>query len=227
MSTDLLDRLQNHLGYTFQDKALLNQAFRHSSATKQNQQSYERLEFLGDRILGLCVAELLYQTYPFDKEGDLARRHSALVCEDTLAQIAQDLSLDLFIQGETKNFSKNRPSVLADAVEALIAVVYLEKGLAEAQKVITRFWSPLITAMTTAPKDPKSTLQEWAHKNNKKPPLYGLVKRLGPDHDPVFTVQVSLDKTRQATAQGSSLKQAEKNAAIALLEGLNKQSSVE
>ncbi|HBN23019.1 MAG TPA: ribonuclease III [Holosporales bacterium] len=224
MSTDSLVRLQDNLGYTFQDKALLDQALRHSSATKQNQQSYERLEFLGDRILGLCVAELLYQIYPFDKEGALAQRHSALVCEDVLAQIAQDLSLGVLIQGETKNFSKNRPSVLADAVEALIAVVYLEKGLSEVQKVIKKFWRPLIAEMTTAPKDPKSALQEWAHKHNKNAPLYSLIKRSGPDHDPLFTVQVSLDKTRQETAQGSSLKQAEKNAAIALLKGLNKQS---
>lgn len=224
MSTDSLARLENHLGYIFQDKALLDQAFRHSSATKQNQQSYERLEFLGDRILGLCVAELLYQTYPFDKEGALARRHSALVCEETLAKLAQDLSLERFIQGETKNFSKNRPSVLADAMEALIAVIYLEKGLKGAQKVISKLWKPLISNMTTAPKDPKSALQEWAHKYNKNPPLYSLIERSGPDHDPLFTVQVSLDRTRHATAQGSSLKQAEKNAAIALLEGLNKKS---
>ncbi len=225
MSKVSLANLQDHLGYTFQDKALLDQAFRHSSATKQNQQSYERLEFLGDRILGLCVAELLYQTYPFDKEGELARRHSALVCEEALAQIAGDLSLEHFIQGETKNFSQNRPSVLADAAEALIAVIYLEKGLNAVQKVITKLWKPLISKMTTAPKDPKSALQEWAHKHNKSTPVYGLLKRSGPDHDPLFTVQVFLEKTLQATAQGTSLKQAEKNAALALLRDFNKQSA--
>jgi len=224
MSTDSLARLQDHLGYIFQDKALLDQAFRHSSTLKHNQQSYERLEFLGDRVLGLCVAELLYKTYPLDKEGALAQRHSALVCEEVLAQIARDLSLETFVKGETKDFSKDRPSVLADVIEALIAVVYLESGLDKAQKIITKFWKPLISEMTTAPKDPKSALQEWAHKNNKNAPVYALVKRSGPDHEPLFTVHVSLDKTLQVTAQGPSLKQAEKNAAIALLEGLNKQS---
>ena len=129
MTKEPLNRLQEQLGYVFQDKCLLDQAFRHSSITKQNQQSYERLEFLGDRILGLCVAELLYKAYPSDKEGALARRHSSLVCEEVLAKIARDLSLETFIQGETKGFSKDRPSVLADAMEALLAVVYLEKGL--------------------------------------------------------------------------------------------------
>ena len=171
------------------------------------------------------MAELLYQAYPFDKEGELARRHSALVCEEALAQIAHDLSLEHFIQGETKNFSQNRPSVLADATEALIAVIYLEKGLNAVQKVITKLWKPLISKMTTAPKDPKSALQEWAHKHNKNAPVYGLLKRSGPDHDPLFTVQVSLDKTLQATARGTSLKQAEKNAALALLKDFNKQSA--
>ncbi len=214
--------MQGQLGYIFQDQTLLAQAFRHSSVTKSPQKSYERLEFLGDRILGLCVADLLYTAYPTDKEGELARRHSALVCEEVLATIARDLSLEKLIQGETKDFSEKRPSVLADVIEALLAVVYLENGLKAAQEIITKFWTPLISQMTEAPKDPKSALQEWAHRHNKKTPLYDLKKRSGPDHDPLFTVQVSLGQSLQATAQGASLKQAEKKAAVALLKDLQK-----
>lgn len=224
MSKKYLQHLQGQLSYVFQDTPLLEQAFRHSSTTAHTQQSYERLEFLGDRILGLCVAELLYAVYPLDTEGELARRHSALVCEEVLAQIARDLSLENLIQGETKDFSKSRPSILADVIEALLAVVYLESGLGSVQKIISKFWKPLIDEMIEAPKDPKSALQEWAHQHKKNAPSYVLEKRSGPDHNPLFTVQVSLqaspEKTLSATAQGSSLKQAEKKAAIALLTNL-------
>lgn len=221
MTDNALSLLQEKLEYTFQDKELLAQALRHASATSQSQQSYERLEFLGDRILGLCVAELLYKTYPQDKEGDLAQRQSALVSSEQLVPLAKDLGLENLIQGETKDFSKKRPSVLADVVEALIAVIYLESGLEVVQNIIVQLWKPFVDQMIVAPKDPKSTLQEWAHKHKKPSPIYGLNQRSGPDHNPVFTVQVSIDKSLKATAQGPSLKQAEKQAALALLQDIN------
>ena len=220
MSQKNLDILQEKLGYVFQDSERLSQAFRHASVTSKKQQSYERLEFLGDRILGLGVAELLYKAYPEDTEGELARRHSPLVSAETLCAVARHLDLQDFIQAETKDFSKNRPSVMADGVESLLAVVYLESGLGPAQKIIERFWSPLIKEMVEAPKDPKSAVQEWAHRHKKTAPLYELLNRSGPDHNPVFSVRVSLDRTLHETAEGSSLKQAEKTAAQNLLKKL-------
>lgn len=220
MSQKNLDILQEKLGYQFQDSDCLAQAFRHASVTSKNQQSYERLEFLGDRILGLGVAELLYKAYPHDTEGELARRHSPLVSAETLCDIARQLDLQDFIQAETKDFSKNRPSVMADGVESLLAVVYLESGLGAAQKIIARFWSPLVKAMVDAPKDPKSAVQEWAHRHKKTAPLYELLKRAGPDHNPVFFVRVSIERNLHATAEGPSLKQAEKSAAQNLLKKL-------
>ena len=220
MSQAALDLLQEKLGYVFQDSELVAQAFRHASITSKKQKSYERLEFLGDRILGLGVAELLYQAYPQDSEGELARRHSPLVSSETLVKVALDLGLQNLIQAEFNDFSKNRPSVLADAMDAILAVVYLESGLQKAQKIITRFWMPLVKEMVEAPKDAKSAIQEWAHRHKKKTPLYEMLKRSGPDHNPMFLVRVSIDKKWQATAEGSSLKQAEKQAAKNLLKEL-------
>lgn len=216
-----LSILQKKLGYVFQDSQLLAQAFRHASVASKTKQSYERLEFLGDRVLGLGVAELLYKAYPKDSEGELARRHSPLVSSETLVKIALELDLQNFLQAETKDFSKNRPSVLADGVEALLAVLYLENGLGAAQKMIQRFWEPLVQEMVEAPKDPKSAVQEWAHFHKKPSPTYTLVKRSGPDHNPLFLVNVSIDKNLQATAEGPSLKQAEKKAAQILLKKLS------
>ena len=220
MSEKNLNTLQEKLGYVFQNAERLAQAFRHASVLSKDQQSYERLEFLGDRILGLGVAELLYKTYPKDTEGELARRHSPLVSAETLCDIARHLDLQDFIQAETKDFSKNRPSVMADGVESLLAVVYLESGLGPAQEIIKRFWGPLIKEMVTAPKDPKSAVQEWAHRHKKTAPLYELVKRSGPDHNPVFFVRISIDRDLYTTAEGPSLKQAEKQAAQNLLKKL-------
>ncbi len=221
MPRESLTILQDKLDYVFQNSDLLAQAFRHASITSPTQQSYERLEFLGDRLLGLGVAELLYKAYPKDSEGELAQRHSPLVSSETLVKIALEWELQNFIQAETENFSRNRPSVLADGVEALLAVVYLESGLQDVQKIIARFWDPLVQEMVNAPKDPKSAVQEWAHLHKKPAPFYELVKRSGPDHNPLFFVKISIDKNLQATAEGPSLKQAEKRAAQTLLKELS------
>jgi len=121
--------------------------------------------------------------------------------------------------------SKKPPSVLADVVESLLAVVYLESGFKKAYQIIERFWTPLMDQMVEVPKDAKSALQEWAHRHHKSSPVYELIQRSGPDHKPIFTVQVSLSQSLRATAQGISLKQAEKKAAKALIDDLNKSST--
>jgi ribonuclease-3 len=214
-------KLETHLGYVFKNNTLLEQALRHASVTSKNQQNYERLEFLGDRILGLAVADILYQAYPKDAEGLLAKRQSYLVSAETLASLGLSWGLQDFIQAENKDLAHNRPSILADAVEAILAVVYLESGFKAAHQIVHRFWEPLVQDMVTAPQDPKSALQEWAHRLKTNPPTYDLLSKTGPDHALEFTVRASLTVPQHESittdGKGPSLRQAEKQAATALL----------
>lgn len=228
LSSEKRQSFEAILGYKFKDPALLGQALTHSSSLKHDRynnpigQSYERLEFLGDRVLGLAMAEMLFQTYKTDKEGQLARRQSSLVSEETLCKIAKIWHLDQLIQGEHATFAKERPSVMADAVESVLAVVYLESGLETAKDIIGTFWQDLVETMSLAPKDPKSSLQEWAHAKGLSLPHYKTIKESGPSHDPCFEIQVSLDEFQgqilSAKAEDSSRKKAEKKAALLLLE---------
>lgn len=203
-----LQHLQKTLGYTFQDEHLLHQALCHSSFPhlKTINDHYERLEFLGDRVLGICVAEMLFDAYPEDSEGDLARRHSQLVSAKVLVDVARSLQLHHLIQAETDKFAQQRPSVMADVVEALLAVIYRESGLLAAKAVVQKFWQHRVNDMVQAPRDPKSALQEWSHKNGLDLPIYELVERKGPDHKPVFYVEVQLTQKSRVKASKKSQK---------------------
>ncbi len=217
-------KLEAILDYKFKDLPSLRQALLHASASQAKSaahNSYERLEFLGDRVLGLCVADMLYKAYPHDKEGHLARRHGLLVSMETLVKVAESWSLGDYILAESKNFAHKRPSILADGVESILGAIYLESGLAPAKEIIQKYWKDLVLDLAVAPKDPKSALQEWGHSKALEIPNYTVLEQKGPDHDPIFHMKVSLGyykgKELTATASGSSRKKAEKEAAIVLL----------
>lgn len=214
----LMKKLEDVLDYKFQDQTLLQRALTHASASKK-QQSYERLEFLGDRVLGFVVAEMLFVSFPNDKEGSLAKRHSILVKQGTLEKIAAEMNLEHYIRyGKNETTQSPSPSVKADVVEALIAALYLDGGFAVADRFIRTYWEKLITASDKPPEDPKSALQEWAQGKGLELPKYEVVGQTGPDHSPVFVVQVSLPGYPAQQGESTSKQSAQKIAARSLLD---------
>lgn len=201
----------------FHDKSLFKQALRLSHNGRPA--GYERLEFLGDRVLGLVVAEMLYRRFPNEREGAMAKRFVALVREETLARVAQDLGLPALLS-TNETALRHNASVLSDVCEAIIAALYLDQGLTAVQAFMEPIWSRLIEAEVQIPQDAKSALQEWAQKKFKVLPTYTLLSRTGPDHSPVFTVQVQIGD-RTITGTGSNKKLAEQSAATNFLEDIN------
>jgi len=229
VSTSRLERgkkrfgnLQKRLGYTFSDYYNLERALTHSSVRKKSDDNfhYERLEFLGDRVLGLCIAQMLHVAFPDANEGELSLRLNALVRGKTLAEIADELQLYEFIRtgGDLKEItSKRMQSVRADVLEAIIASIYLDGGVESAQKFIERFWHDRVFDTQGARRDSKTALQEWAHTRQLGTPRYREKLRTGPDHDPEFTVSVKLPGREAATGVGASKRIAEQAAARELL----------
>lgn len=213
---------QTQLGYRFADQALLERALRHASLDIE--QDNEQLEFLGDRVLGLVVADYLVKTHADEHEGDLARRHAQLVSRKTCASIAADLGLAAVLKTDEGIRQKGDVprNVLADGCEAVLGAVYLDGGLEAAQQIIMTLWQDVFAAQTEAPIDNKSALQEWLMQRGKPLPEYEIVDRSGPDHAPEFTVAVSSD-IGAAQGIGASRKLAEQRAAAALLQLLEKE----
>ncbi|MEZ5790406.1 MAG: ribonuclease III [Nitratireductor sp.] len=214
--------LEKRLGYGFTDYANLERALTHASVRKKSDDKfhYERLEFLGDRVLGLTIADLLHRSFPSADEGELSLRLNALVKGNTLAEIADELRLHEFIRtgGDLKELTGTRmQSVRADVLEALIASIYLDGGLEAASAFIHRFWSDRLHIEHAARRDSKTELQEWAHANRLGTPKYKEKERSGPDHDPVFTVSVSVQGKQAATGNGRSKRAAEQDAARVML----------
>ena len=198
------------------DKKLLSEALQLSSGGKRP--TYERLEFLGDRVIGLVVAEMLYQKFPKEDEGAMAKRFVALTREETLADIARNIGLPDLIKTSQDTLRQN-DSVLSDVCEAVMAAIYLDKGLPAVREFMDPLWGPILDAEIQVPQDAKSALQEWCQKKYKEIPTYELMERTGPDHQPVFQVQVQIRK-RKALGSGPSKKVAEQNAAETLLKSL-------
>jgi ribonuclease-3 len=214
--------LEKRLGYVFKDYANLERALTHASVRKKADDSfhYERLEFLGDRVLGLTVAEMLYRAFPGANEGELSLRLNAMVKGNTLADISDQLNLHEFIRtgADLKEITgKRMRSVRADVLEALIASVYLDGGVEAAAAFIERFWGERLNTADAARRDSKTELQEWAHANRLGTPKYRERERSGPDHDPLFTVTVEVPGKGEATGSGRSKRVAEQAAARALL----------
>jgi len=209
------------IGYAFTDKERLDRALTHSSATLARGGDYERLEFLGDRVLGLCVAELLFTSFRKASEGELSVRFNQLVSAEACAAIADELELHRFIRtgADVKKLTgKNMLNVRADVVESLIAAIYLDAGLEAARAFVLRFWSERAARADGARRDAKTELQEWAHAKYAATPAYRIADRSGPDHDPRFTVTVEIPGIAPETGMERSKRAAEQAAATRLLE---------
>jgi len=202
------------LGYTFKDEKLLELALTQSGADSAH--NNERLEFIGDRVLGLSVAGLLYEMFPTEAEGELARRHATLVSTQTLADVATEIGLGAHIRHGHMTAGRIQ-HVLADAMEAVFGAIYLESGFNVARDVIVARWRDLAAAEIVAPKDAKTALQEFVQSNHTgELPVYEYLPQTGPSHNPIFNVSVTaLGKT--ATGSGSSKKEASTAAAAELL----------
>jgi ribonuclease-3 len=231
------------LGHDFATPALLAEALTHPSALPAAQRGpgqkgpgqkgrrrvarprdYERLEFLGDRVLGLIVADLLWRRFDAEAEGPLTRRHAQLVRRETLAAVATEIGLDRVIQlspGEAASGAARNPAILADVLEAVIAAIYLDAGFAAASAFVERWWVPRLAEMERPPRDPKTLLQEWAQGRGLPLPEYRLLGTSGPDHALQFTIAVRVTGQDQASAIGASKRAAETAAAAIMLERLS------
>lgn len=227
------EELPHIIGYEFANRELLEEALTHPSALASEprrgrrrapaKRGYERLEFLGDRVLGLVVADCLWRRFEGEPEGDLARRHTHLVRREALVRVAERIGLGRYLflsRSEAAAGGAGNPGTLADACEALIAAIYLDGGFDAASAFVRRFWDPLIEEMDEPPRDPKTALQEWAQARGLALPAYELVATNGPDHAPLFTVMASVAGGDPATATASSKRLAEVRAAAILLDRL-------
>ena len=212
--------LEATLGHKPVDKGLFERALTHASHGEGN---YERLEFLGDRVLGVVIADWLYSLFPDEPEGSLSRRLNVLVSRDTCADVARKLGLAPYLRLGKQALSDgafDSDNILGDAVESLIGALWLDGGLEAARHFIRTAWADRLDSHDKAPKHPKSALQEWAAANNRKAPAYELVGRSGPHHAPTFVVKVSIRGVGEAEAEGLNKQEAETAAAEALLEKL-------
>ncbi|MCP1471034.1 ribonuclease-3 [Sphingobium sp. OAS761] len=208
------------IGRAPRDRAAFVQALTHGSANAVN---YERIEFLGDRVLGLLIGEWVYERFANEPEGKLSRRFNALVSGETCAEVARraDVPKHVILGKQARDDgAADSDNVLGDVMEALIGALYLEGGLDEARILVRRLWGDRVDTQTSAPRHPKSALQEWAAANRRKPPEYSLTDRSGPHHALRFTVTVAIKGAGEATATGGSKQEAETAAAKALLEKL-------
>lgn len=218
---DNLSVLQDRLGYVFTDTKYVGRALTHSSAHAMSDGvDYERLEFMGDRVVNLVVADLLFHHFKGEKEGGLAKRHTALVRTETLAELARELKLGEFAilsDAERRAGGAENDNILADMMEAVTAAVYLDGGYDIAKDFVERQLGDRLFAMKAPPRDPKTALQEWSQSQNLGLPTYEVIGQSGPDHAPEFEVQVSVRGYEPASAKSTSKKRAEKDAAEAML----------
>ncbi len=218
--TTQLSNLQTALAYQFTDTELLERALTHTSVKNKSVGDYERLEFLGDRVLGLVVAEILWTRFPTESEGDLAKRHAHLVRGATVAEVATELKMGQVLalsKGERDSGGRKNPHLLADACEAVIAAIYLDGGFEEAKRVVSALWEEHVTSHKQPPRDAKTLLQEWVQAKGWSLPQYKQVSRDGPPHDPVFTIEVSIHDQEPSMGKGKSKRTAEQEAAKLML----------
>jgi ribonuclease III len=221
--------LEERIGYRFTDPALLDSALSHISALKGARNrvgSYQRLEFLGDHVLGLVISDMLFRAFPRADEGELSRRLADLVRKETCAEIARGIDLGAAIRlgaSEANAGARTRPAILADVCEALIGAVYLDGGFVAAEALIGRLWQARMKTKAEPLRDPKTVLQEWAQGRGLPTPAYREIARSGPDHDPQFRVAVQLPDFAPAEGSGRSKRAAEQAAAAAMMkrEGVN------
>jgi ribonuclease-3 len=222
-----LRALARRLGCRFKDLRILDRALRHSSYTYEHQEagpSNEQLEFLGDAVLALTISHLLIEVFPQATEGELSRRRAALVNARQLAEVARGLNLGDYLlvgRGEARQAGQQKPSLLADALEAVLAAAYLDGGFGRAQRLVSRWFAPLLARQGPLTwQDPKTALQELTQDRHKLSPTYHLLEETGPSHARRFRVELRLGNKTLALGEGTSKKQAEQQAASAALEKL-------
>lgn len=218
-----LAELERALGYCFGGATIFAESLTHPSAGQGRSRSptpYERLEFLGDRVLGLVVAEMLLARFPAEKEGALAQRHAGLVRRESLARVARSIGLGRYLRlsrGEEDAGGRANPAILADACEAVIGALFAHGGFEVARRFVRRLWEPLMDEAAIPPKDAKTALQEWAQGQGRPLPVYEILAAEGPAHELVFSVQVSVEGEEPVTGSGPSKRLAEQAAAERLL----------
>ncbi len=219
-----LENFLININYNFKNKDLLNEALTHPSFSKyqKNILNYQRLEFLGDKVLSLIISEYLMEKYPLENEGDLSKRHAALVSGDTLSQIALEVGIDKVLKvsaGEESLGGKTNKRNLENALEALIGAIYLDSNYQNAQEFVLKFWHEFLDKNLTPPKDPVSELQEFVQTRSKKLPHYEITKTSGFEHAPIFTAILTIEHLNLTVqASGKSKKEAQKEAAIIALD---------
>jgi ribonuclease-3 len=220
------DSLAQKLDHDFARPELLERALTHPSAAppgrgrRAAELSYERMEFLGDRVLGLALADILFHRFPSESEGEIARRLAKLANRDSLAAVARAIDLGSFVrmaEGEAQAGARANPAILADCCEAVLGAIYLDDGMAAAHRFIARAWETLIASDVAPPRDAKTALQEWAQARGLDLPDYRIVEQSGPAHAPEFTVEVALAQQPSTRGTGRSKREAEQAAADAML----------
>ena len=223
MTDDVAGFVRAKLGHEPKDLSLFELALTHSSAARAPRDHYERLEFLGDRVLGMVIAKALYDRYPNEPEGFLSRRYNVLVARETCAENAREIGIPekvrLGKQARSDGASQS-DNVVGDVMEALIGALLIDGGMEAAQRFILTLWEPDLQSQGRAPHHPKSALQELAAAKECRPPVYEVVARTGAHHAPKFTIRVSVPGLGEATAEGASKQEAETEAASALLKQL-------
>ena len=228
ISEKKINKFEKNIEYFFKNKKLLINSLVHPSSltdSKKNQievvNDFERLEFLGDRVLGLAISSIIYVKFKENNEGDLSKKLSYLVQKNFLHKISINLKIDDILKYSFKKNEKMNVSILADSIESLIGAIYLDGGFANAKRFINKFWSPYFDINEKNMQDFKTKLQELSQQRSKKLPEYNLEKKEGPSHSPVFTVSLKVLGLKKIKASGSSIREAEKNAAKTALNLLN------
>ena len=219
LSADL-QAFEARIGHTFARPELLIRALTHSSMSSATRPDNQRLEFLGDRVLGLVIAEALLKDDMSASEGQLAPRYNALVRKEACADLARELDIGAVLKlgrSEMMSGGRRKTALLGDAMEAVIAAVYLDGGFDAAKAFILRFWNSKIKTVESDARDPKTALQEWAQARKQAPPKYTETARTGPDHAPVFTIEAALESGETARSTANSKRAAEQGAASELL----------
>ncbi len=230
ISDKKINKFEITIGYIFKNKKLLINSLVHPSSLTDNKNNkiknvndFERLEFLGDRVLGLAISSIIYGKFTKNNEGDLSKKLSYLVQKNFLHKISIDLKIDSILNYSYKKNEKMNVSILADSIESLIGAIYLDGGFINAKKFINRFWGPYFDVNEKNMQDFKTKLQELSQQKSKKIPEYNLLKKEGPSHSPLFTVSLKVLSLKKIKASGSSIREAEKNAAKTALTLLNEQ----
>ena len=224
---------EKKIGYKFKNNSILIQALTHPSfyqdvrVSNLNLNQFERLEFLGDRVLGLIIASLLFNKYKKLYEGDLSKKYSYLVQKNFLFKISKDLTIDkILLYNYKKNNKKMQTSILSDSVESLIGAIFIDGGYKSSYNFIKNYWSPYLDINISDTLDPKTSLQEISQQKFKKLPEYRLIKKEGPPHSPSFTVSLKVLDLRKINSKGSSIREAERKAASIALDLLNEKKNI-